>query len=190
MTIERQLLLTELNYTIWANKTLLGACWALSFEELSRPLVASHTSIIRTLSHIYDGERAWLHNLLTGAIPDIADVEAAGAADQSRPDPTLESLRQSWPDVWATARQWIAQVSDEDLTVELSSRERDGTVVAVPRWQVILHMVNHSTAAPRSNRQPISCAWQNSAPNTDLFTYYRSQTGRRPGESNRGEVAE
>ena len=145
MTIERQLLLTELNYTIWANKILLEACSALSSEELSRPLVASHTSIIRTLRHIYDGERACLHNLLTGAIPDIADMEAAGAADQSRPDLTLDSLRQSWPDVWATARQWIAQLSDEDLTVELSSRERDGTVIAVPRWEVILHMVNHST---------------------------------------------
>ena len=156
MMIARQVLLTELNYTIWANEILLEACSALSSEELSRPLVASHTSIIRTLRHIYDGECAWIDSLLAGAIPDIADMEAAGAADQ-----------------------WISQLSDEDLALELISHERDGTVIAVPRWQVILHMVNHSTLHRGQIVNLFRALGKTAPPNTDLFTYYRFRPDAR-----------
>lgn len=173
MTIARQVLLTELNYNIWANQILLEACSALSSEELSRPLGGSHISIIRTLRHIYDGECFWVRNLITSSIPDVAEMEAAGAADQCRPDPELESLRQSWPSVWSDACEWIAPLSDEDLTLELASTERDGTIIVVPRWQVILHMVNHSTLH-RGQIINLFRALGKAAPrNTDLFTYYR-----------------
>jgi len=173
MTIAHQVLLTELNYTIWANQILLEACSALSSEELSRPLGASHISIIRTLRHIYDGECFWVHNLITSSIPDVADIDAAGATDQRRADPKLESLRQSWPTVWFEARQRVMTLSDEELALELTTRERDGTIIGVPRWQIILHMVNHSTLH-RGQIVNLFRALGRPAPaNTDLFTYYR-----------------
>ena len=179
MTIARQVLVTELDYNVWANEILLEACSTRSSEELSRHLGASHISIIRTLRHIYDGERFWVRNLITRSIPDVAEMEAAGAADQCRPDPELESLRQSWPGVWSDARQWIAPLSDEDLALELASTERDGTIIVVPRWQVILHMVNHSTLHRGQIVNLFRALGKATPRNTDLFTFYRIRNRRQ-----------
>jgi uncharacterized damage-inducible protein DinB len=52
MSIAKQLLVLELDYTIWANRILLDACAALTEEELRRNLGASHSSLIRTLRHL------------------------------------------------------------------------------------------------------------------------------------------
>src|SRR5579863_986606 len=99
MSIAKQLLVLELDYTIWANRILLDACAALTEEELRRNLGASHSSLIRTLRHIYDAERSWTNNLISNSIPSLAEIEAAGSSDQSRPDPTFESLQQPWLEV-------------------------------------------------------------------------------------------
>ena len=95
MTITKQLLLTELGYTLWADQVVLSACSDLDAQELHRDLGASHASIVRTLGHIYDSERFWTHNLLSNHIPDVAEIEAGGASDQARPDPVFGFLKQS-----------------------------------------------------------------------------------------------
>jgi len=71
--IARQMLLTELNYTIWANQRLLQDASELSEDELRRNLGASHASVIRTLRHIYDAERLtadsrWRGDAPTGSV--------------------------------------------------------------------------------------------------------------------------
>ena len=172
MNFAKQLLLIELDYTIWANRVLLDACAALTDEELSRNLGASHSSLIRTLRHIYDAERSWTHNLTSNSIPSLAEIEAAGASDQSRSDPTFESLQKPWFEVWDDARQWIAPLSEEDLARELSFRQRDGTDLQLPRWQVLLHMVNHSTLH-RGQIISMLRALGKQPPSVDLLTYYR-----------------
>lgn len=174
MTTAKQLVLTDLEYTIWANQVLLRASTSLSQEELRRDLGASHTNLIRTLRHIYDAEHSWIHNLITNSIPSVAEMEAAGAADQSRPDPTLESLQQAWPKVWHEARQWISPLSDLDLARELNLHLRDGTDVLLPRWKVLRHMVNHSTFH-RGQIITMLRTLGKRPPNVDLFEYYQLQ---------------
>jgi hypothetical protein len=49
VTITKQALLTDLDYSAWANQRLLDACSALTAEELDRDLGASHGGVIRTL---------------------------------------------------------------------------------------------------------------------------------------------
>src|SRR5262249_41901163 len=71
----KHLLQTELDYTIWANQTLLQASSALTVEEIGRNLGASHGSVIRTLRHIYDAESLWTHNLIAHSIPSVAEIE-------------------------------------------------------------------------------------------------------------------
>jgi uncharacterized damage-inducible protein DinB len=178
MTTTRQLLLTELDYTVWANLTLLDASATLTAEELSRNLGASHRSVLRTLRHIYDGERFWTNNLITNSIPSVAEMEAAGAADQAQPDPVFEVLRQAWPKVWADARQWLGSLSEEELSSEISCRDRDGTEFFLPRWKVFLHMVHHSTL----HRGQIITMFRTLGkhpPSTELFTYYRMRPSDR-----------
>ncbi len=169
MKIAKQLLLVELDYTIWANRVLLDLCAALTGDELSCNLGASHSSLIRTLRHIYDAERSWTHNLISNSIPSLAEIEAAGASDQSRPDPTFESLQQPWLRVWEEAREWIAPLSEDDLARELSFRQRDGTDIQLARWRLLLHMVNHSTLH-RGQILTMLRALGKQPPNVDLLT--------------------
>lgn len=172
MTIAKSALLTELNYTIWANTVLLEVCAELTEEELRLDLGASHGSVIRTLRHLYDAERSWIHSLMTDSIPSVAELEAAGAADQSRPDPTFEFLRQSWPKVWDEAHQWVEPLDDKSMARELPFLQPDGSSILLPRWKVMLHMVNHAT---QHRGQIITLLRQlgKRPRNLDLLTFYR-----------------
>jgi uncharacterized damage-inducible protein DinB len=172
MSVAKHALLTELNYTIWANQLLLETASHLAAEELRRNLGASHTSIIRTLRHMYDAERSWTDNLMFNSIPSVADIEAAGAADQSRPDPTFESLQSAWPQVWQNAHRWLAPLDDTELARELTCRMKNGIDLQLPRWKVLLHMVNHSTMH-RGQIITMLRALGRRPPNLDLFTFYQ-----------------
>lgn len=171
MIITKQLLRTEFGYTVWADEVVLTACSGLSVQELQRDLGASHASIVRTLRHIYDSERFWTHNLISDHIPDVAEIEEGGASDQARPDPDFEILKGSWPRVWSDTRHWILSLPDDDLARELTIRKRDGNVVALPRWKVFMHMVNHSTLH-RGQITIMLRALGKRPPNTDILTYY------------------
>ena len=172
MTTLKKLLLTDLEYNIWANELLLDSTSQLTDEEYSRNFGASHASLVRTLRHIYDAERLWIHSLVSDSIPSIAEIEAAGAADQSRPDPTLDSLKDEWPEVWDEARRWVGPLDDNDLAKEINCRMRNGIDLPVPRWRVLRHMVNHSSIH-RGQIITMLRALGQRPPNLDLFTYYQ-----------------
>jgi hypothetical protein len=65
VSLSKQILLTSVRNSAWANRNLLDSCTALTAEELERDLRISHASILSTLRHIYDGERVWLDCLRT-----------------------------------------------------------------------------------------------------------------------------
>src|ERR1700686_309476 len=67
VSIGKELLISDVSRSGWANQQLLDGCAALSAEELERDLRISHNSILATLRHIYDGERVWLLCLRTTA---------------------------------------------------------------------------------------------------------------------------
>lgn len=172
----KKLLHAQVGYTVWADEVVLKACSELTEEELCRDLGASHISIVRTLRHIYDSERFWIHNLMSHRIPDVAEIEAGGAADQARPDPSFESIKQSWPKVWSDTRHWLAPLTDDDLACELTIRKRDGTIVSLPRWKVLTHTMNHSTLH-RGQLAIMLRALGKRPPNTDILTYYLLDPG-------------
>jgi hypothetical protein len=60
----KELLLAHIGYSAWATRRVLGACSALTVEQLDEETGASHFSILQTLRHIHDGERVWLRRLI------------------------------------------------------------------------------------------------------------------------------
>lgn len=177
VSLGKQLLVTELSYTEWASKILFLACAKLTAEELNRDLGGSHGSVIRTLRHIYDSERFWVHNLVTNSIPPVAAIEAEGAEDRARPAPTLESLRQCWPAVWEEARRRIDPLTEEELTHEIPWRMHDGTDLGMPRWKIVLHMVNHASLHRGQIVNMFRALGKQPPPNTDLDSYYLAERG-------------
>jgi uncharacterized damage-inducible protein DinB len=158
-----QLLLTQTSYSAWATGQLLNACAPLTLEQLDRGFGASHSSILRTFEHIYDGERVWLERLIERGVWRLPTGPA--------PEYTFEFLVQSWPNLWQGYRQWLESASDDDLTHEFSTLLPEEATLRGPRWQIVLHAVNHSTLH-RGQVITMLRALGCQPPSTDLMSYY------------------
>ena len=133
----KQLLLVQTRYTAWATRQLLDACLPLTLDQLDGDLGASHSSILRTFRHIHDGERVWLRRLV--------EVDNDRLPPGPAPEHSFEFLVQSWPALWEGYHQWLESASDADLTCVLSTFVPGDACFRVPRWEILLHVVNHST---------------------------------------------
>jgi uncharacterized damage-inducible protein DinB len=158
----KELLLAHLGYSAWATRRVLVACSALRMEQLDKGTGASHSSILQTFRHIHDGERVWLGRLIEVG----NDRLPRGAA----PEQSFEFLVQSWPGLWDGYRQWLENASDDDLTLEVSTVLPDDVVFRVPRWQIVLHAINHSTFH-RGQIITMLRGFGVQPPNTDLTAY-------------------
>lgn len=140
MSFAKELLLTDIRYSGWANQRLLDACCALTAEEIDRDLRISHASILSTLRHIHDGERVWLDCLRTS--PKMGPWRLPQGVP---PKPSLDDLRLSWPELSNGYRQWLEELSEGDLEVDLRVLLPDSVEPRLPRWKILRHVLEHST---------------------------------------------
>src|SRR5258708_1302202 len=118
---------------------------ALTAEEMDRDLGASHGGVIRTLRHIYYAERVWVKRLRANSLPPLHEVGDQRLFGDAPPEPDLEALKTSWPEVWTSVREWFEHLPEAELDCELSCRLPNGGELRIARWKILLHMVNHST---------------------------------------------
>lgn len=134
------MLLAEIRHSAWSNQSLLDGSSALTSDELERDLRISHSSILATLRHIYDGERVWLDCLHT--TPDLGTWRLPqGPA----PELSLHELRQKWPELWASFDVWLNGLPESSLAVELTLQLPGGVEQRFPRWKILRHALEHST---------------------------------------------
>jgi len=134
MSFAKQLLLSDINYSAWANQCLLDSCSTFTAEELERDLRLSHSSIIATLRHFYDGERVWLPSL-----QETPDLGTFLLPQDSPPALSLDALKQSWPKLWDSYRLWLQDQSEATLGVELMV-QMPGRESRLPRWKILRHI--------------------------------------------------
>jgi uncharacterized damage-inducible protein DinB len=159
----QQLLLGHIGYSGWATGQILNACSPLDSDQLDLDCGASHTSILRTLRHIHDGERVWLRRL--------EEVDNDRLPPGPAPERSFEYLVESWPVLREGYRHWLEAASDLDLTEEILTILPDGAEFRVPRLQIILHVINH-TSYHRGQIVTMLRALGVQPPNTDLTCYY------------------
>jgi uncharacterized damage-inducible protein DinB len=162
----KELLVAHTGYSAWGTRQVLDACAALTPEQLDRGLGASHSSILGTFRHIHDGERVWLRRLVD---PDNEMLPRGPA-----PEHSFEFLVQSWPELWDGYRRWLDASSESDLTLELLTVLPDGGRFCVPRWQIVLHAINH-TSFHRGQIVTLLRGLGVQPPNTDLTAYYSTR---------------
>jgi uncharacterized damage-inducible protein DinB len=160
------LLLAHTGYSRWATNQILGACAPMPPNQLDRDLGASHTSILRTLRHIHDGERVWLRRLM--------DLDGERLPAGPPPEHDFEFLAESWTELSNGYRQWLESASDSDLTGTVLTILPDNGEFRVPRWQIVLHAINHTTYH-RGQIVTMLRALGVQPPNTDLTCYHASQ---------------
>jgi uncharacterized damage-inducible protein DinB len=163
MSALKQLVLAQTNYTAWATRRVLNACSSLSLDQIESGLGASHSSVLGTLNHIYDGERVWLDRLKEDGVWRLPEDPAPGRS--------FEFLVQFWPELWLGYRQWIDPVSEADLTHEFTTLLPAEKQLRGPRWQIISHVVNHSTLH-RGQIVTMLRTFGLKPPNVDFMSFY------------------
>ena len=136
----KQLLSSDIRYSAWANQCLLDFCSGLSEEVVERDLGISHSGILVTLRHIHDGERVWLDCLRTP--PQMGPwVLPQGTP----PEPSLDTLRRSWPELSSGYLQWLEGLAEAGLGEELRVRLPGAKEPSLARWKILRHVLEHST---------------------------------------------
>ena len=166
MSSMKQGLVWDLAYSGWANRKLIEGCWTLTREELNRDLGSSHKNIIATLRHIYYAERVWLWRLRTDAMPRAIEIGDQSLFRDPDPEPNLFEVRERWPDISNGLSQYVENMLEADLDADLR-----GPDAAIPKWKLLLHIVNHSTL---HRGQVVSMMRQlgKKPPNVDVMSFY------------------
>jgi uncharacterized damage-inducible protein DinB len=140
VTLGKELLINDVSYSGWANRRLLEGCSVLTGEELERDLGISHSSVLATLRHICDGEKVWLDCLAT-----TADLGSWRLPPGPAPELSFDDLQRQWPKLWEGYRRWIENVAENSLSVELTVQLPSGVEPRFSRWQILRHVLEHST---------------------------------------------
>jgi uncharacterized damage-inducible protein DinB len=124
----------QIEFMVWANGRVLSAVANLTTEELDRDFKASENSIRGTLTHIYRAERLWLGRIERSPVARVVDGDDAMAA-----------LLENWPAMNQRWLRWSKTLTEESARAELTYLDLRQNTWTQPLWQIILHVVNHST---------------------------------------------
>jgi len=157
------------DYNRWANHRILDATSKLSAEEFTKDLRNSFPSIRDTLVHILGGEWIWLtrwNGISPTGFPDTWDTS------------THEALRKQWQEVERDQTAFLSGLTEQSLNKVIAYRNTAGNPFANPLWQMMRHVVNHSTYH-RGQVTTMLRQLSAEAVATDLIVFYRekSKTG-------------
>jgi len=170
MTAEQVRLLYD--YNAWANRRALDACGVLTDEQFTRNLGSSFRSVRDTLVHILGAEWFWLerwHGRSPSALPPAEQY------------PNLASVRAGWTEVEGNLLRFVAGRTAEDLARVQHYRTTEGNPHSQPLWQMLQHLVNHSTY--HRGQVTTMLRQMGIAPAaSDLILYYR-EGGKKPPDA-------
>jgi uncharacterized damage-inducible protein DinB len=124
-------------YQRWATEKLYAHVEQLDDAAYRRNVGLFFESVHRTLNHLLLVDHLWLGRM-TGE-PFAFDT----LGDEVEPDrERLKERLLARPADWL---DWMARLTDVELTAMASSRKIDGTPGELPRASVVLHVANHGT---------------------------------------------
>ena len=148
----------------WANHRMLEAAGTLPAEQFTRDLGSSFPSVRDTLAHMLSAEWIWLARL-HGSSPTGGPEGWATSA--------LEQLKRHWADVEREQAAFLAGLAESRLDEVLDYRNTAGKPFREPLWQILRHVVNHSTY----HRGQVTTMLRQlgaSPPATDLILFFRT----------------
>jgi len=148
----------------WANQRILDAVTALSSEQFARDLKSSFPSVRDTLVHVLGADWIWLSRW-------------QGVSPTQTPDwglTTLASIRSRWEQIENERTAFLERLTPDALHGVLEYRTLKGDPFSNPLWQLLRHVVNHSTY---HRGQITTMLRQLGAPtvSTDLVQFYRER---------------
>lgn len=156
---------TLYDYNYWAHRKVWDCAATLTEEQFTRDLGYSWKSIRGQLVHVMGAEWLWFQRL-RGTSPGGLPAEANY--------PTREAIRQEWDTIETDVRGYVNALTNESLATAIDYRTTSGKPQSQPKWQILLHVVNHGTD---HRAQILAMLYQLGAPTVeqDLLFYFREQ---------------
>ena len=149
----------------WANTRMREALSRLPADEFSRDLKNSFPSIRDTVLHVMSSEWIWLSRWNgvspTGAPPEWATYDLAQITDE-------------WMSIEEAQKTFADQLDDAGLDRIVSYRNLKGESYTNALWQLMRHMVNHSTYH-RGQVTTMLRQLVRETVSTDLVLWYRTK---------------
>lgn len=125
-----------LEYTVWANHAVVRAAAALTVEEFKRDLGSSHGGVRGTLTHMMSAEWIWLERWKGVSPPRMMDEGEF---------PDVVALSKRWRAIEDHRDAWFRGLRERSLAEAVRYTTTEGKAYEAPLWQLIQHVVNHST---------------------------------------------
>ncbi len=160
-------ILTLYDYNYWATHQILTASARVSPAQFVHPTTHNFGSLRGTLVHTLDGECAWRmlcqHNTL-----DYFD------AMQEEAFPTFASVEQRWQTEESAMRDYLASLTDTDLTDYVRYTTAEGNRRERLLWHCLFHLANHGTQH-RSEAATILTEYGQSPGELDFTAFLNTQ---------------
>src|SRR5579859_830069 len=124
------------DYNKWANARVLDAVSKLNSEQFTRDLENSFRSVRATLVHTLSAEWIWLERWK--GISPKSMLAATELTD-------VQAIESRWGIVESERAEFIRSLTPERLQTVISYVNTRGQTFAYPLWQMMVHVVNHST---------------------------------------------
>ena len=162
--MNRQDVLTLVDYHYWARDRLLQAVETLTPEQYNKDLGNSFKSVRDTVTHIYAAEWAW-----------YARWQGESPAALLAPDrfADLAALRSAWMDHEKKMRAFVGGLGDQDASRVIEYTLLSGDAGASPIWQMVQHVVNHASYHRGQITTLLRQLGVKPAKSMDMIAYYR-----------------
>lgn len=127
---------TLYEFNSWANGSMIESIRPLPPDAWGRDLASSHGGIQGTLVHTMGAEEIWLKRW-NGESPS----RFYAASDF----PTMASVEERWSEVNRELLEFSRGLSPARAEAAIGYRDLKGNSHSQPLWQMMQHLVNHST---------------------------------------------
>jgi uncharacterized damage-inducible protein DinB len=158
-------------YNNWANTRVLDTCDALTQEQFlaGQGSSTANPSIRDTLVHTMSAHELWLARWNGVSPTQILDPQDFG---------TVALVREYWKQVEGHTQGYVERVQEDVLDQVLEYTNTKGRPFAYPRWQTMVHQVNHATQH-RAEVALLLTKFEHSPGDLDLLVYMDSLRVRR-----------
>jgi uncharacterized damage-inducible protein DinB len=125
-----------LEYTVWANHRALRGAALLTVDQFKKDLKSSHGGVRGTLTHMMSAEAVWLDRW-----KGLAGTRMLDEGEFK----DVVALRDRWSALEEHRAAWFRSLRKEAVTQALTYTNMEGKTFEQPLWQLVQHVVNHST---------------------------------------------
>jgi len=133
--MDREAFVFLYDYLFWADRQVWACVEALSDDDFDQPLDYSVGSVREQVVHTMRVEHWWPMFLATGALEFMQDVDLS----------TRAAIRAAWDGVEAHVKAYVGGLTPAELARLVKPPFWDADEAAIPVWQALLQVANHST---------------------------------------------